>query len=74
MYVYVCMLKSYKRVWGATLRDPRKADGSREDEEKVRADSPAMSDYVCMLKSCQRVWGAKTDSGFIGDKVLGTAD
>jgi hypothetical protein len=27
-------------------RDPRGADGSHEDEKKLRADNPAISDYM----------------------------
>jgi hypothetical protein len=42
----------------AALWDPGEADGSHEDEKKLRADRPAMSDYICVLKSCKKVGGA----------------
>jgi hypothetical protein len=52
---------------GTAHQDLEEADGSCGDEEKLRADSPAMSDYI--LKNCKRVWGEKTDCGFTGTRI-----
>jgi hypothetical protein len=52
----------------ATLRDRGEADESHEDEEKLRADSPAIFDYACILKCCKGVWGERTSDGFMGVK------
>jgi hypothetical protein len=37
-----------------TLQCPGEAGDGRGNENKLRADSPAVIDYVCILKSCKR--------------------
>jgi hypothetical protein len=41
-------------------QEPGKADGSYEDEKKLRADSPAMSEYTCIVKVLYKVLGSKS--------------
>jgi hypothetical protein len=53
----ICVLKSCKKVGGASPQSPEEADRGHGDEKKLRADSPAISFYACILKNCKRVWG-----------------
>ncbi len=48
------------------LWDPGVADGSHEDEKKLRAESPVMSD--CMLKCGKRGCRERAYGSIMGDK------
>jgi hypothetical protein len=52
-------------------RDPRGADGSHEDEKRLRADSPAIFDYMFMY--CKSM-GSKSDRKVTSDKGQGATN